>query len=273
MNVYTNLSKYNPGVAKFYTSFAISGQTGGSGNPGMSGIDEGFGNYLREWFNMEELTTDEAIIQWNDHTIHNLHDMNWDANDVFITAIYDRIYYQIALDNEFLRNTTDAQLAKNGISGADVTTVHQYRADARFLRALAYSHAIDLYGDVPLITEADQVGVFFTVQKSRAQVFSYIESELNPIDGDLGASGFVYGRARRADEWSVLPMLYLNAKVYTGTDRYTDAITYASKVIGAGYTLEPHFVNMFKADNNLSNELIFPIDSDGIPIQDYGGMT
>lgn len=32
--------------------------------------------------------------------------------------------------------------------------------------------------------------------------------------------------------------MYLNAEVYTGTKKYTEAITYASKVIGAGYTLK-----------------------------------
>ena len=37
----------------------------------------------------------------------------------------------------------------------------------------------------------------------------------------------------------LLARLYLNAKTYTGTTKYTEAITYAKKVIGAGYTLQP----------------------------------
>ena len=156
---------------------------------------------------------------------------------------------------------------------AQATTVHQYRAEARFLRALAYSHAIDIFGDVPLVTETDPVGVFFPAQKTRTQVFNYIEGELKAIDGDLGAPRFSYGHADKGAEWALLAKLYLNAKVYTGTDRSTDAITYASKVIAAGYSLEPHFANMFKADNNLSNEMIFPIESDANSTQGYGGMT
>src|SRR5258708_39269955 len=62
VNVYSNFSNYKPVLAKLYTAFAISGQTGGAGNPDIAGIDEGFGNYLREYFNMQELTTDEAQI-------------------------------------------------------------------------------------------------------------------------------------------------------------------------------------------------------------------
>src|ERR1700756_4555046 len=81
-NVYTNYSNYIQVVGKLYDAFAISGQTGGAGNPDIAGIDEGFGNYLREYINMEELTTDDVSIIWNDHTIHNLHDMNWDQNDI-----------------------------------------------------------------------------------------------------------------------------------------------------------------------------------------------
>lgn len=272
-NVYKDFSNYQQVLAKLYTAYAISGQAGGAGNADIKGIDEGFGNYLREYFNMQELTTDEAQIVWNDGTVHTLHDGTWNNQCEFIRAMYDRIYYQIDLDNEFLRNTTDADLAKNGISGANAATVKQYRAEARFLRALSYSHAIDLFGNVPFVTEADHVGVFFPPQKSRTEVFTYVESELKAIENDLGAPLFSYGHADKGADWALLTTLYLNAKVYTGTDRNTDAITYANKVISAGYQLEPTFRNLFRADNNLSKEIIFPIESDGVHTQGYGGMT
>ena len=51
----------------------------------------------------------------------------------------------------------------------------------------------------------------------------------------------------------VTSRIYLNAEVYTGTARYTDAITYANKVIAAGYALLPKYQNLFLADNNLNN--------------------
>ncbi|HJP62650.1 MAG TPA: RagB/SusD family nutrient uptake outer membrane protein [Mucilaginibacter sp.] len=273
-NVYKTFGNYQQVLAKLYTAYALSGQQGPAGNPDIAGIDEGFGNYLREYFNMQELTTDEAAIVWNDGTVHTLHNMTWNNQCEFIRAMYDRIYYEISLDNEFIRNTTDAQLAKNGISGSDATTAKQYRAEARFLRALSYWHAIDLFGNVPFVTETDQVGFFFPKQASRADVFNYIESELKAIDADLGAPRFSYGHADKGVAWTLLTKLYLNAKVYTGTDRSTDAITYASKVItSGGYTLEQHFKNLFLADNNNSSEIIFPIESDGLHTQGYGGMT
>lgn len=272
-NVYKDFNNYKPVLAKLYTSFALSGQQGPAGSPDVAGIDEGFSNYLRELFNMEELTTDEAQIVWNDGTIHNMHDMTWNSQNEFIRAMYDRIYYEISLDNEFIRQTSDAKLASNGITGNNAALAKQYRAEARFLRALAYYHAIDLFGNAPFVTENDNVGIFFPTQKSRAFLFAYVESELKAIDGDLGAPRFEYGRADKAAAWTLLSKLYLNAQVYVGADHNTDAVTYAKKVIAAGYTLEPHFKNLFLADNNNSNEIIFPIESDGIHTQGYGGMT
>jgi len=83
-----------------------------------------------------------------------------------------------------------------------------------------------------------------------------------------------YGRADEAAVWTLLSRIYLNAQVYTGTARWTDAITYANKVIGAGYSLIPNYDNLFLADNNLNTkENIFSIEYDGNNIQGYGGTT
>jgi SusD family. len=46
------------------------------------------------------------------------------------------------------------------------------------------------------------------------------------------------------------------------------------KVIAANkYSLTTNYANVFKADNNTSNEIIFPINFDGIHTQTYGGTT
>lgn len=273
-SVYKDFANYKPVLARLYAGFAISGQQGPAGNPDIAGIDEGFSNYIREYYNMQELTTDESIIAWNDGTVHDLHDMVWNSQNEFIKAMYDRIYYQIAACNEFIRQTTDGQLSSNGITGDNLTQAKHFRAEARFLRALSYWHAIDLFGSVPFVTENDVVGTFFPQQKSRAEIFAYIESELKAIDGDMvDARANEYGRADKAAVYMLLAKLYLNAQVYTGTQRNTDAITYCNKVIAAGYTLEPHYRNLFLADNNNSKEIIFPITFDGLHTTGYGGMT
>jgi hypothetical protein len=263
LTVYNTPGAYKEGLAKLYATFSVSGQQGPSGQPDIAGIDEGFGNYLREYWNVQELPTDEAVMAWNDASIKDFHWQTWAPNDVFIAAIYSRIMYTVALCNEYIRATT-------GNTDPDIL---KYHAEARFLRALAYSHAIDIFGNPPFVTEADAPGAFFPKQTTRAALFTYLESELKAIENDLGAPRFEYARADQAADWTLLAKLYLNAKVYIGVDKNTECVTYCNKVIAAGYTLATKYANNFTADNNLSTEMIFPITADGQHTQTYGGMV
>jgi len=262
-NVYSSSAAYKEGLAKLYATLAISGQQGPAGQADISGIDEGFGNYLRQYWNCQELTTDEAVMCWNDATIKSFHWQTWAASDVFIGAVYSRIMYTVSLCNEYIRATA-------GNTNSDIV---KYNSEARFLRALAYYHAIDMFGNPPFVTEADLPGAFFPKQTTRTALFTYVESELKAIETLLGTPKFEYGRADQGADWTLLAKLYLNAKVYTGTDRSTDCITYCKKVIASNYTLNPKYLNNFLADNNTSPEMIFPIESDGLHTQSYGGMT
>ncbi len=274
-NVFDNPAAYKEALAKIYAGLAVSGQQGPSGMPDISGIDEGFGQYLRGLWYLEELPTDEAVISWNDQTIKNFHYQSWGSSDVFISAFYYRIFYQIGLCNEFLRQTTDAKLKERGVDDALKAKIVHYRAEARFMRALSYYHALDEFGNVPFVTEKDPVGAFFPKQISRADLFKYIESELKAIEPDLiDARQNEYGRADKAADWTLLAKLYLNAKVFTGQERNTDCITYCKKVINAGYSLEPKYQNLFLADNNLNNnEVIFSVNFDGVHTKTWGGTT
>jgi hypothetical protein len=263
LTVYNSPAAYKQGLAKLYATFAVSGQQGPAGQPDIAGIDEGFSNYLRQYWNAQELSTDEAVMAWNDASIKDFHWQTWAPNDVFIAAVYSRIMYTVSLSNEYIRATT-------GKTEADIV---KYNAEARFLRALAYYHAIDLFGNPPFVTEADAPGAFFPKQTTRAALFTYIETELKAIENTLGAPKFEYARADQAAAWTLLAKLYLNAKVYTGQDKNTDCATYCAKVIASGYSLTPKYANNFTADNNLSAEMIFPITSDGQNTQTYGGMT
>src|SRR6476620_4786402 len=104
-DVYSTPQSYKEGLAKLYATFALSGQQGPAGQADIAGIDEGFGNYLRQYWNAQELTTDEAVIAWNDATIKDFHWQTWSATDVFIGAVYSRIMYTVALCNEYIRAT------------------------------------------------------------------------------------------------------------------------------------------------------------------------
>ena len=274
-SVFEDPAAYKQFLAKLYAGLAVSGQDGPAGEPDISGIDEGFSQFLRGYWMAQELSTDEAIVSWNDQTIKNFHYQQWTSTDVFITALYYRVFYQIPLANEFLRETTDAKLDARGVEGSLREDIQMFRAEARFLRALSYWHGIDLFGDIPFVTEENEVGSGLPEQKSREFVFNFIEEELLAIESQLAEPGEnEYGRADKAAAWALLAKLYLNAEVYTGDARYTDCITYCNKIFDAGYSLSDNYQHLFLADNHTqTNEIIFPIVFDGNNTQSYGGTT
>jgi len=274
-NVFNDPGSYRSFLAKIYGGLSLTGQSGPAGSGDIEGIDEGFSQYLRQLWQLEELPTDEAVIAWGDPGLPELNTQLWGAANPFVAAMYYRVYFQVALANEFLRETTDEKLASRGASPTLIEEVHQYRAEARFLRALSYWHGIDLFGNIPLVDETFQIGATPPQQSTRAAVYDFVVSELNAIQPALPAPGQAeYGRADRGAALMLLAKLYLNSAVYTGTARNAEALTALQALIGSGaYQIDPSYKHLFLADNNTSKEIIFPIPFDGLHTQTYGGMT
>lgn len=265
---------YRRFLARLYAGLAVTGQEGPAGRADISGIDEGFSQYLRGMFYHQELTTDEALIAWNDATIQDFHAQSWTEADGFIYAFYSRIFYQITICNEFIRETSDEKLDERGVSGPLRDEIQIYRAEARFLRALSYWHGLDHFRNVPFVTEEDPIAAFFPRQIEAPELFSYIESELLAIESELRApKSNEYGRADQAAAWMVLAKLYQNAEVYIGQNRHADCITMSEKIINSAYSLDPNYNHLFLADNHNSPEIIFPVAFDGINTLTYGGTT
>lgn len=277
--VFSNtIDAYQQSLAKIYAGLAMSGNAGGDGDSDVAGVDGGSqASFLRGLWNLQELTTDEAHCCWNDVGIPDFNNNSWSSSNVFIKGLYYRLYYQVNLANAFLRETTDEKLASRGADETVKTQVKTYRAEARFMRALAYYYLLDMFRNVPFVTETSTVGTTLPQQIMANDLFTYVEKELTECVSDMQdpTVGYnaSYGHANKAAAWSLLSRLYLNAKTYIGTDKYTECITYCNKVITAGYTLEPVYANMFKADNDHSKEMILPIRYEGVNTQTWGGMT
>ena len=265
-NVLTDTEMYNQLLAKCYIGLAVSSADGSGGDPDIKGIDGGFGQYLRALFNMQELPTDEAVVGWNDQTLKDLHGLQWTAADVFVSAAYSRVFYQISICNEVIRrigNTEDA-------------TLKQYRAEARALRGLSYLHAIDLFGNVPFTDENSEVGGANPTQISRADLFTWLEKDMKECAEELPANPEKY-RCGKGMAYMILAKLYLNAAVYTGTAKYQECADYCQKIIDLGYKLESaaDYYKMFCADNDqclgVGHEIIFSVYQDHLNTQAYGG--
>lgn len=271
--IYKDPVKIKGVLAKLYASLSLSGQTyEDAAQNDLAGEDPGNTVFLRTYWSLQELPTEEAIIGWNNADQQAYHNLSWTANGTFLKYMYDRIYFGVGICNEFLRQTPDSKMSIFETSVQN--DIKNYRYEARFLRAFYYWTAIDMFGNVPFVTENDPVGIFMPPQKTRTEVFQYIESELKELETLLPEPrANEYGRVDKGAAWMLLAKLYMNAQVYTGTAKNAETITYCNKVINANYELSSNYADIFKADNHLSKEIVFPILADGITSQSYGNTT
>ena len=272
-DVYTNIANYEAVLGKIYAAMVTSGQGKGGDNKDMESVlngGSGF-DYMRMFLNMQECGTDEFASTWlTGEQTTGLTYLSWDANDAWVSDMYYRIYYNIALCNEFLRNANGASF-----SGNDEVKMKEYKAEVRFLRALFYYHALDLYRNIPMVTENDPVGSFIPPRATPQETFDYIESELKDCVGDmLPASSCPYGQASQGAAYTLLAKLYLNSEVYTGVAKYAECKAACQQVMNMGYSLESDYSKLFNADNDKrTNEIIFALPVSAEHTVSWGAST
>ena len=274
--IFNDEGSYEQFLAKIYAGLALTGQQGPAGSGDIQRItDEGFSNYVRLYWVLNELPTDEAVLGWGDDGLPEMHFGTWGSANQWPGGMYSRIYYQVGLVNEFLRETAPEKLDERNVSAETRADIVQFQAEARFMRAFSYWHGIDLFGSIPFADETLALAADPPEQVTRADLYAYVVSELNDIRGSLPAAGTgEYGRADQGAVDMLLAKLYLNAEVYTGAPAWGEALAAAQRVIDSNaYELDDNYVEVFLADNHTSPEQIFPVPQDGINTRTWGGTT
>jgi len=272
--VYATAEGYKEAFLKVYGSLTMTGGNGDSSSD-LGGLDASQSDFLRVYWNVQQLTSDETLCGWPDVGIPDLGYGTPNPDNVFVKGLYTRLLYTITVANEFLRESTPEKLSARGIGNA--SEIETYRTEARFVRAYQYWVLLDLFGSPPFITEEDPIGKTAPKQIARADLFDYVEQELLAIEPKMAAPRQnEYGRADRAAVWTLLARLYLNAEVYTGTPKYTEAVAYAVKTINeGGYSLAANYAHLFMADNHTTSrdEIILTLNYDGFRTKNFGGTT
>jgi hypothetical protein len=269
-DVFSNANEARGALAKLYASLALTGQNGPAGSPDISDIDEGFSQFSRMLFNLNEITTDHAVVGWGDPGLPDLHGLYWSSSNDFTEAMYYRLAQEVSFCNSFIANATSLE--------EDVVKI--YIAEARFLRAYAYYNLLDLYGNVPLTTE---ISTELPTQSNQTELFNFIETELLEIEPLLATSN-EYGRVDNIAAHALLSRLYLNSEVWTGQNRYNECVMYSENVMNSSYSINTNDGNgngtaydeLFLADNGSNgaqNEFIFALNFDGLQSQTWGGST
>ncbi|MBQ0734120.1 RagB/SusD family nutrient uptake outer membrane protein [Aquimarina celericrescens] len=281
-DVFNQPGGYDRAIAGVYANFSVVGLDD-PGTSNLAGIDAGTGNYIRGLFNLQSLSSDEVIWNFeNDQGIRQIQRNSWDANNVIVLGFWARATFEISLANEFLRQTTNEKLDQRGVDAPTREKVITYRAEARVLRALANYHLLDLFRRAPFATENDLVGFTRVPEISGQDLFNYIETELLEVEADLldvnPGNAEQYGRATKGVAKMILAKLYLNAEIYLGAEngRFADCLRVCDEIINSGYSLTPNYLNNFNADNNTNgaqNEIIFPVIADGVAVRNFGGAS
>lgn len=228
--------------------------------------------FYRDFFELQEVTTDEIVNTWGDHQETTL---NWSSEHDQSTGVYQSGLYLITLCNNFIIESEASLVVSRGLSEAEQKEIEIFKSEVRFIRAYSYWMLMDLFGNPTFATEETLRNGEVPGQIQRADLFAYLEAELKEIAPIMmDAKSNEYGRADKAAVWSLLARLYLNAETYTGTKKYTEAITYSKKVIDAGYSLEQNHQWLMLGDNyQNTNEFIFTFNYDNEKVRTWGGTN
>lgn len=277
---------------------------GNDGNADFKIDDSGKSTLLRNIFNFNELSTDEAICWWSDGGIIDICYNRCEPGTATLRFLYYRLANNIAFCNQYI-SLDEAQQDKAKL------------AEVRLIRAFNYYQMLDFFGDPSFTTtisvdmpkQAHAYNEKFDESKeyTRAELlalgreflFNWIKSEIETAETDLleaqpkDENDVNYGRADKASAWFLLSRLYLNAGTYLNNDGqnnpYWDkALEYAEKVINSGYSLfddskisetakanglRPYDL-LFMGDNGSNGsscEAILPLKQDGKITKGWGG--
>ncbi len=223
------------------------------------------------WWRPAELSGDQ--LAWPTKGRHGedggkwkrLHYHTWTVDEGGLNNAWRLMYWGMGLCNDPIENLEARESADMGISDEEKAA---FIAELKLLRAFHYLKLMDLFGNIPIVT---QVGIPAQPEtRPRAEVFNFIESEiLENVNQAPVLSRGMMGRMSQAGAYAMLVELYLNAEVWTGTPRWDDCIAAANKLInseagGQNGTMEldPNIIDQFKNTNDLSKEVIMSIAYD-----------
>lgn len=209
-------------------------------------------------YNISEVSSDEQIVptrgsDWFDNGKWlDLHKLTYTPNSSSGIDLINAAW------NELFTGISRANLVINSIQSNSVAGQDEVVAELRVLRAFHYYWLMDLFGGVPIVTDN---AIQQRPRNTRAEVFAFVEKELNESRAALPDNPIAPGRVTKSVVDAMLANLYLNAPVYTGTPtatgitpgaaRWNDAIAAANRVINSGkFSLSPNYLAVFAPDNN-----------------------
>ncbi|AWO00708.1 RagB/SusD family nutrient uptake outer membrane protein [Chitinophaga alhagiae] len=195
-----------------------------------------------------------------------LHNHAWIANDNNAWNPWRLMFWGMGFCNNTIKDLSAIDFKTIGMTDEDKAAII---AETKVLRAWHYLKLMDLYGNIPIVTE---VGVPVSpVNAPRAEVWAFIEKELKEnVDLLPPLSPALVGRVTRAAGYAMLAELYLNAEKWADTPKWDECIAACNKILdgscgslsGAAPRLETDLLKPFDNLNHTSPENLFQITYD-----------
>ncbi|KEQ29448.1 starch-binding protein [Pedobacter antarcticus 4BY] len=191
-----------------------------------------------------------------------LHYHTWTVDEAGLNNSWVLMFWGMGLCNDPIGNLEKREPAAMGITP---TEKQEYLAELKLLRAFHYLKLMDMFGNIPVVT---QVGIPIKPETlSRKEVFEFVEKEIKDnINLAPKLSRNMMGRMTQAGAYAMLVELYLNAEVYTGEARWDDCIAAANQLISGAaggqngpVALDANITDQFKTTNDLSKEVLFSL--------------
>jgi len=176
--------------------------------------------------------------------------------DEITSQIWKITYSSIANANSVVGNL-------GNLSGAASSKANEYEGQAKFLRALSYFYLTRWFGEVPIVTYANQSKVGDLSQSSVADIYALIVQDLKDAETKLPVTFTDKGRATQGAAKTLLAKVYLTMAGWplNQVDKYALARDKAKEVMDMKqYQLEPNFSDLWLVKNKLTNkEFIFAL--------------
>jgi len=236
---------------------------------------QGGGLYYAQELSTDELMTPNREGDWFDGGLYQrIHYHTWTLQDDFTTNMWNALFQGIGLATNSLEDIQAIDPAKFNLTEADKS---DFIAELRTLRAWYNLRAFDLYRNIPIVTKIKGERVM-PAQSTPQETFNFIEKELLeaipglPTRQSLGVNSI--GRWTKGGAAALLARLYLNAKVYTGQDKYAECAAICQDIISGkygNYSLELRWDAPFDYNNAQSAEVIFGFPSSAKTHHHYSG--
>ncbi|MEQ9298482.1 MAG: RagB/SusD family nutrient uptake outer membrane protein [Cyclobacteriaceae bacterium] len=237
------ITAVNAVYAKLRADGPVTGNDGDQTQQGWGG----FGYGEATIFNYQQVQTDEMTVRWANFSQF--------VNFTLTPSSYGNFgsVFRDMFEGIFIANNVLANIENNG----NISEVVRDRVsgEALFGRALFYSTALSLFGNIPLITEPQSDPLNLPVQALPSEIAQLVIDDFTEAAGLLPVSygGEDYGRFTKGAAYAQLARFQLNQK------NWSEAINAAREVMSMGYSLSVEYADIFSIDNQSNPEIILVI--------------